>query len=132
MEWTFSGYKFPLSFQRIQRLANIGKNVLDILNAHRESDKVGSYTGLAQLVVAQLAMSVTGRMEHTSAGISHMSYYVYHLQTVHKTNGILARSFQSEGHDATTALRQIFFRQSMIFIILQATELYPCHTWVAV
>lgn len=31
---------------RLERLANIVENVLNILNTHAQADKVGSYTGL--------------------------------------------------------------------------------------
>ena len=48
-----------------KRLLYIGDEVLHILDTHREADEVGSYAGLAQLLVGELAVSVTGGVEHT-------------------------------------------------------------------
>ena len=45
-----------------QRLANIGYDVVSILNADREANQIRTNSGFHQLLIRKLAMSVACRM----------------------------------------------------------------------
>ena len=100
----------------IEGLAEIGEDVFCVLDAYGEADEVGGYTGFAQLLVAELAMSVAGGVQHAGAGIGHMGNDGDHLQRIHKLDSCLAVALQSEGQHAARAVRQVLLRQGVTLV----------------
>ena len=49
-----------VALHAVEGLAYVGQNVLHIFNAHAQTNEVGGYAGLAQLLVAELAVRVAG------------------------------------------------------------------------
>ena len=109
-----------------QCLLDVSQDVVDVFDADRKADEVRGDAGLNQLLVGQLAMRMTGGMEHTGAGIGHMRDDANHLQPIHKADGILACSFQPEGEHAAGTVRHILASQFVIFVTLQTRIADPC------
>lgn len=81
----------------IERLLNIGDDIIGVLDTYREADQVRSHASLYQLLVAQLAVRMTGRVKHASTGIRYVSYDSGEFQAIHKLDRHLTSTFQSEG-----------------------------------
>ena len=58
----------------IERLLNIGDDIIGVLDTYREADQVRSHASLYQLLIAQLAVRMTGRVKHASTGIRYVSF----------------------------------------------------------
>ena len=56
----------------IERLLNIGDDIIGVLDTYREADQVRSHASLYQLLIAQLAVRMTGRVKHASTGIRYV------------------------------------------------------------
>lgn len=80
-------------------LLEVCNDVLDILQSDTEADEVRCYAGFAKLFVRELAMGVAGRMEYTGTCIGHMSDDADEVEVIHEADGILPRTFQTEGYD---------------------------------
>ena len=81
----------------IERLLNIGDDIIGVLDTYREADQVRSHASLYQLLIAQLAVRMTGRVKHASTGIRYVSYDSGEFQAIHKLDRHLTSTFQSEG-----------------------------------
>lgn len=77
----------------IQSLLDIIEDVFYIFDTYGEANQIWRNTCFLQLLFAELAMGVTGWMEHTGAGIGYMGYDVDHVERIHKLDGCLAVSF---------------------------------------
>ena len=60
-------------------MLDVVEDVVDILDAYRQSDEVGSNAGLTQLFVGELTMGVTGGVENAVDGVSNNHIYRYPL-----------------------------------------------------
>ena len=49
----------------VKGLADVGKDVVAVLDTYGEADEVRGDAGFAELLVGELAMGVAGRMEYT-------------------------------------------------------------------
>ena len=114
-------------FGLLQRLLDVGDDVVHVFDADGEADEVGSDAGLAELLVGELTMGVAGWMEDTAAGIGYVGDDADELQTVHKADGILARSLQSEGNNAARAVWQVLLAEDVIGVVGQAAVVDPRH-----
>ena len=123
-----SNSRSPASRANFQCLTYIVKNVLNILNAYRQTDEVRSNASLAQLLVRELTVRVACRMKHTGACIGHMGHDVNHVERVHEAYGGVAVSLQAESNDAARTVRQVFRGKLMISVAGQSAVMYPCHT----
>jgi hypothetical protein len=56
----------------VEGLADVGKDVVAVLDAYGEADEVRGDAGFAELLVGELAMGVAGRMEYTGASIGYV------------------------------------------------------------
>ena len=77
-------------------LLKVGYDVVNILYANGEANKVGSHACLTQLLVGKLTVGVAGRMKHAGAGIGNVGNDADELQVIHKPDSILASALQSE------------------------------------
>ncbi len=114
----------------VEGLADVGQNVVTILDTYGEADEVGSNASLAQLLVAHLSMGMRGGMEHTGAGIGNMGNDGYEAQRVHKFDGGLAVALESEGNHSTGAVGQILLCKFVGLVAGESAIVYPCHTGV--
>ena len=116
----------------VQSLIDVVENVVNVLDANAQTDEVGSDAGLAQLLVAELAMGMAGGMEHTGAGIGHVGDDVDHLERVHPLDGRLARTFKTKGNDATGAVGQVLLAEGIGRVVGQTAIVNPGHLLVIV
>lgn len=114
----------------IQSLLDIIEDVFYIFDTYREANQIWRNTCFLQLLFAELAMGVTGRMEHTGAGIGYMGYDVDHVERIHKLDGCIAVSLQSEGNNTAGAVWHILLGKRMILIALQTAIMNPSHTLI--
>ena len=114
----------------IQSLLDIIEDVFYIFDTYRKANQIWRNTCFLQLLFAELAMGVTGWMEHTGAGIGYMGYYVDHVERIHKLDGCLAVSLQSEGNNTAGAVWHILLGKRMILIALQTAIMNPSHTLI--
>lgn len=70
----------PLHSGFVQSLTDVVEDVLNVLNAYRETDKIGSNACLTQLLFGELTVSVACGMEHAGAGVSHVCDDVNHVE----------------------------------------------------
>lgn len=49
-----------------QCLLNIGEDIFNIFNTNRKTNQIGSNTSLKQLLLTELTMGMTCRVQHTS------------------------------------------------------------------
>ena len=75
-------------------------------------------------------MGVTGWMEYTGAGIGYVGYDVDHVERIHKLDGCLAISLQSEGDNTAGAVWHILLGKRMILIALQTAIMNPSHALI--
>lgn len=106
-------------------LLEIGDDVGDILNSDRETDQVGGNSSFAELIVGELAVGVACGMEHTSSGIGHMGDNRDEFKGVHKLDCVLARAFEAERNNATSAVWHLFFCEFVIFAAFESGIVYP-------
>ena len=59
---------YPIVLNLIQSLLDIIEDVFYIFDTYREANQIWRNTCFLQLLFAELAMGVTGWMEHTGAG----------------------------------------------------------------
>lgn len=77
----------------IQSLLDIIEDVFYIFDTYREANQIWRNTCFLQLLFAELAMGVTGWMEHTGAGIGYMGYDVDHVERIHKLDAVSRSPF---------------------------------------
>ena len=99
-----------------QSFFKISKNIINMFNSHRQSDHSRRNTGLPQLFIIHLTVSVACRMKNHSLGGSNMSTDIGKFQAVHETACCLASAFQLEGDHTAGAVWQIFFCKGMVFV----------------
>ena len=109
----------------LQRLGNIGNQVLGIFQAAAQTDQVCTDTGGIQLLVGHLAMGGRGRMQAAGTGIGHMGLDGTQLQVLHKDLSRRSSAVQAEGDDAAGAARQVLLGQLIILVALQAAVFDP-------
>ena len=84
----------------VQSLAEVIQDIFHILDADREPDQVGGYSGFTELLIRELPVGVAGRMEDTGTGISHMGDDADQSEGIHKPDGGLTVALQTEGQYA--------------------------------
>ena len=96
-----------VSLYLIQCLTDVCQDIVAVLDTYAKAYEIRGNTSFTQLLVAELAMCVTGGMEHAGTSISHMGDDGNHLQRVHEMNSSLAVALQSEGDDTAGTIGQV-------------------------
>ena len=65
----------------------IGQDIVDILNAHREADQIRGHPGRIQLLIVHLPVGGGGGMQYAGLGIGHMGDDGGQIQPCHKGLG---------------------------------------------
>ncbi len=73
-----------------QCLLDVGYDISHILYAYGKADEVGGHPCFAQLLVSELAVCMTCRVEYTCTRIGHMCDYGDEFQPVHEFDGIFS------------------------------------------
>ena len=94
-----------LSKHLIEGLAEVGEDIVDVLDAHTQADEVGGDAGSAELLVGELAVGVTRGVEDAALGIGHVGHDTDEAKRIDESDGFLTRPFQTEGNDTAAALR---------------------------
>src|SRR5690606_18450772 len=98
----------------LERLAQVGKDVVDMLDADGQAHHVAWYAGLLQSLVAELAMGGGRRVAGQRLGIADIDQAHYQLQRVDEARAGLLPALNAEREDrrrlaAEIALRQVMF-----------------------
>ena len=114
----------------VKGLADVGKDVVAVLDAYGEADEVRGDAGFAELLVGELAMGVAGRMEYTGASIGYVGDDGDEAQRVHELHGSLTVALESEGNDAAGTVGQVLLCQCVAFVARESAIVYPSNTRV--
>src|SRR5690606_8269998 len=112
---------------RLQCLADVGKNVVDVLDADGQPHHVPAHACLEQLLVVQLTMGSGGRVAGQGAGIADVDQPQDHLQGVDEPAACFLTAADAEAQDARSAALHVLLRQRMIGAVGQAGVVHPFH-----
>ena len=114
----------------VKGLLDVVENVFAVLYSDGQADEIGSYAGLAQLLVGELAVRMARGMQYARAGICHVRGDVRQFQRVHEADSRGPVTFQPERYHAARAVGKILLGQFVALVAWQSGIVYPCHAGV--
>ena len=121
----------PVPASAPQRLIDVGDQVTGIFQSTGHAHQIRTDTGGRKLRVAHLSVCGRGRVQAAGASVGHMSLDGRQLQPAHKSFRRFPPAFDAERHHSTGAVRQILFRQSMVFVTQEAWIGDPGNIFIA-
>ena len=109
----------------MQRLVDIGNNILHILDADRKPDEIGGDAGGNLLLLAQLLVGRGSRMNDQRFGIADIGQMRKQLHVVDELLARLDSPLDAETDDCACPFRQIFLRPVIVWMARQARLVDP-------
>ncbi len=134
-----SGSKLPHSKARnpssggrlVESLAEIGDDVIDMLDAHAQPNHFRSNTDLLLFFRRQLAVSGGGRMTSQRLGIAHVDHSFEEAQGIEAFPAGFEAAFDAKGQQRATARAHIFLRHRVEWTVREPRVVYPLDSLMA-
>ena len=103
-----------VSFGSGKAFFQIGNDVVDVLGADREPDRIGVDVLIVQLLWAELGVGGGGRVDHQALHVRHVGQQGEDLQSVDEGVSLLDAALDVEGEDGRAAVGEVFLKQRMV------------------
>ena len=104
---------------RLEGLTDVVEDVVDVLEADRQTDHAGVDARSDELLIGELTVGHACRMEHAGADVGNMYLTACELERVHELRRTLSAALDAERDDAAAAMGQILLGTLIIFVALQ-------------
>ena len=116
----------------MQRRVQISNNIPGILQTDAQAHQVRVHAGFPQLLVAELAVGVRGRVQDARIAVGHVRLDRDEPQAVHEAVRRRPVALDREGHHAAGALRKVFPGQGVVRVVRKVRIADPLHGGVVV
>lgn len=104
----------------VQRLIEIGDDVIDMLSADGQADRVAADAYIGKLRIGELAVGRGGRVDYKALDIGDIGQQREDLQMIDELEGLLLAALNVEGEDRCAAVGEVLLIQGVIGVIGQA------------
>ena len=108
------------SLDCVQRLIEIGDDVIDVLGADGQTDRVAADAYIGKLRIGELAVGRGGRVDHKALDIGDIGQQREDLQMIDERKGLLLAALDVEGKDGRAAVGEVLLIQGVVGVVGQA------------
>ena len=109
----------------VERLLDVVDKVVGVFKTARESDKVGRNAGGIKLIIGELAVGGTCRMQAAAASVGNVRFDRNDFEPFHKRFRLFSAAFDAETDNSASAARAIFLRKSVVGIAFKRRIFHP-------
>ena len=103
----------------VQRLIEISDDVIDMLGADRQADRVAADAYIGKLRIGELAVGRGGRVDYKALDIGDIGQQRKDLQMIDELEGLLLATLDVEGEDRRAAVGEVLLIQGVVGVIRQ-------------